>query len=241
MAYNFLGLTNEVNRRLNEVELNTSNFSAAVGFYSQVKDSVNASIQQINQEYPEWPFNYVEQSDIVTAGVTRYTFPSNATVIDFESFRIKEDSTLNNRTQKLKDLTYEEYLQRFIEQEYTTDESLRGIPSIVSKAPGLEYILSPAPDKAYTVVYEYYLSSVELIDSTDVSGIPEIYKNVIIDGAMHYAYLFRGNTQDAMVAEQRFKKGLKNMRIHLINKNSYVRSTMLTNAQRSSYVYRLAS
>ena len=36
MAYDFIGLVNEVNRRLNEVELTTSNFSTATGFYSQV-------------------------------------------------------------------------------------------------------------------------------------------------------------------------------------------------------------
>ena len=55
MAYNYLGLVNEVNRRLNEVELTSSNFASASGFYAQVKDSVNASIQEIDQEYPEWP------------------------------------------------------------------------------------------------------------------------------------------------------------------------------------------
>ena len=34
-----------------------------------------------------------------------------------ESFRIKENTTLGNRTQKLQVLTYEEYLDRFVEQE----------------------------------------------------------------------------------------------------------------------------
>ena len=186
MAYNYIGLVNEVNRRLNEVELTSSNFSTATGFYSQVKDSVNAAIQEIDQEYPHWPYN-------------------------------------------------------FVEQEYTSDTSLYNVPVFVSKAPGLEYVLSPAPDKAYTVVYEYYLTSVEMTDSTDVPKIPEIYRNVIIDGAMYYAYMFRGNTQDALVAKEKFKAGLKNMRIVLINENTYVRSTMLTRTQRSTYVYRLAS
>jgi|TARA_R100000234_G_scaffold15667_1_gene8546 hypothetical protein len=241
MAYNYLGLVNEVNRRLNEVELTSSNFASASGFYAQVKDSVNASIQEIDQEYPEWPYNFVEQEDVLTAGVTRYSFPANSTTIDFESFRIKEDSTLSNRTQKLQVLTYEEYLDRFVEQEYTSDTSLRSVPVYVAKGHGLEYILSPAPNKAYTAVYEYYLTSTDLIDSTDVPKIPEIYRNVIIDGSMYYAYMFRGNTQDAMVAEKKFKDGLKNMRMVLINKNTYVRSTMLTRTQRSTYVYRLAS
>ena len=241
MAYNYIGLVNEVNRRLNEVELITSNFSSTSGFHSQVKDSVNASIQEIDQEYPHWPYNFVEQEDTLSTGVSRYSFPANSTVIDFETFRIKESDTLNNRTQKLKVLRYEEYLERFVEQEYTSDTSLYNVPVFVSKAPGLEYVLSPAPDKAYTVVYEYYLTSVDLIDSTDVPKIPEIYRNVIIDGAMYYAYMFRGNTQDALVAKEKFQAGLKNMRIVLINENTYVRSTMLTRTQRSTYVYRLAS
>ena len=241
MAYNYIGLVNEVNRRLNEVELITSNFSSTSGFHSQVKDSVNASIQEIDQEYPHWPYNFVEQEDTLSTGVSRYSFPANSTVVDFETFRIKESDTLNNRTQKLKVLRYEEYLERFVEQEYTSDTSLYNVPVFVSKAPGLEYVLSPTPDKAYTVVYEYYLTSVEMTDSTDVPKIPEIYRNVIVDGSMYYAYMFRGNTQDALVAKEKFQAGLKNMRIVLINENTYVRSTMLTRSQRSTYVYRLAS
>ena len=41
MAYNFLGLVNQINRRLNEVELTSSNFASATGFYAQAKDSIN--------------------------------------------------------------------------------------------------------------------------------------------------------------------------------------------------------
>ena len=40
MAYDFLGLVNDVNRRLNEVELTTSNFSTATGEYGMIKDAV---------------------------------------------------------------------------------------------------------------------------------------------------------------------------------------------------------
>ena len=50
MAYNYLGLVNEVNRRLNEVELTSSNFDTAGGFYSSAKDAVNASLRHINHE-----------------------------------------------------------------------------------------------------------------------------------------------------------------------------------------------
>ena len=86
----------------------------------------------------------------------------------------------------------------------------------------------PPPNKAYTVVYEYYRTPVDLENYEDVPTIPERYAHVIVDGAMHYAYLFRGNTQDAMVAKEKFDEGIKNMRSTLINRYSYVSSTMIT-------------
>ena len=41
MAYDFLGLVNDVNRRLNEVSLTSSNFDTATGEYGMIKDAVN--------------------------------------------------------------------------------------------------------------------------------------------------------------------------------------------------------
>ena len=38
MAYNYIGLVNDINRRLNEVELSSTNFANAVGEYSMVKN-----------------------------------------------------------------------------------------------------------------------------------------------------------------------------------------------------------
>ena len=114
MAYNFLGLVNEINRRLNEVELTASNFSTAKGFYAHAKDAVNASLRHINQSEYSWPFNHVTQEDTLTAGITRYPFPYDCKVISFDSFRIKEDSSLNTNTKKLKVLDYEEYLEKAV-------------------------------------------------------------------------------------------------------------------------------
>ena len=110
MAYDYLGLVNDVNRRLNEVELTTTNFGTATGEYSMIKDAVNASIRYINQHEYEWPFNHVTADETMTAGVVRYAFPTDAKTIDFDSFRIKRDATLGNDTKRLGILSYEEYL-----------------------------------------------------------------------------------------------------------------------------------
>lgn len=239
MAYNFLGLVNDVNRRLNEVELTQNNFNAAVGFYSQCKDAVNAAIMDIQQQQFEWPFNHVEQEETLIAGTTRYAFPSDARTIDMDSFRIKFDDTLDSDTVKLKVLNYDEYLEKFVDQEYNTDTSLQGPPQYVFRAPSMEYGVVPAPDKAYEIVYEYYRTNVELISATDVPAIPEIYRHVIIEGAMYYAYMFRSNEQAAVIAKDKFEKGIKNMRTILINRYEYVRSTALNRPQRGNYVFRI--
>lgn len=88
--YNYLSLVNEVNRRLNEVELSSANFGTATGFYSTVKDAVNASIRHVNHEEFGWPFNHVEQEDILSAGIGRYSYPQDAKHVDMGTFRIKK-------------------------------------------------------------------------------------------------------------------------------------------------------
>lgn len=239
MAYNYLGLVNDVNGRLNEVLLTAGNFADAKGFYAQAKEAVNSSIQDINQQQFEWPFNYVEQEETLTAGVTRYGFPSDARTVDIDTFRIKADPTLNASTERLKVLNYEEYLDRYVDQEYTDDTSLRSAPQFVFRSPGLEYGVVPAPDQAYTIIYEYYRTNVPLINYDDVPAIPEIYRHVIVEGAMYHAYMFRSNEQAAVIAKQKFDQGVKSMRTILINRYEYVRSSAINRTSRISYAYRV--
>ena len=75
MSYNYLNLVNDINRRLNEVELSNTTFASATGFYSFAKDSVNASIRHINQEEFEWPWNHVEEIEVLSVGEVRYSVP----------------------------------------------------------------------------------------------------------------------------------------------------------------------
>lgn len=240
MEYNFLNLVNDVNRRLNEVPLTAANFPTAVGFYGQAKDSVNAAIQDINQLQYEWFWNHVTQEETLSTGVTRYSFPTDTKVIDFDSFRIKQNSTLNNATVKLRVLTYEEYLEKFIDQEYSPDSSKLTVPQYVFRAPNNEYGVVPAPNEDYEILYEYYRSTVDLSLATDVPSIPEAYRNTIIDGAMYHAYMFRGNTQDATVAKAKFEQGIKHMRILLINRYEYVRSTAVQTNKRFTSGFRVS-
>ena len=227
MAYNFLDLVNKVNRRLNEVELTSANFATATGFYSSAKDAVNASIRHINHEEFQWPWNHVEEEDTLTAGVTRYGIPYDTKTIDMDSFRIKKDSDLNVSTTKLTNINYQEYLDRFLDYEYNTDTGIRGLPKYVCRTPSEEFITVPTPDKAYEIVYEYYRNPVELETYSDVPTIPEQFSHVIVDGAMFYAYQFRGDSQASQIAQNKFQEGIKFMRTLYLNRHDYVRSTVI--------------
>ena len=102
------------------------------------------------------------------------------------------------------------------------------MPTHVFRSPNQEYGVIPPPNNAYELVYEYYRLPVDLVNATDVPVLPEQFRHVLVDGAMYYAYLFRGNTQDAMVMKQKFDEGIKYMRSQLINRTPYVRSYMVT-------------
>lgn len=225
MAYNYLELTNAVLRSLNEVELTSANFLTAKGFYAHAKDAVNNALRDINQTGQHWPFNHVEQEETLTAGESRYSFPSDAAKIDFDSFRIKEDTSLGTDTVHLKVITYDDYLKNFVDQEYTSDTSVRGIPKMVCHAPSEEFVLIPTPREDYEIVYEYYRIPVDLVNPTDVPFVPERYKHVILDGAKYHAYMFRSNEQAAGIAKGKFEEGLKRMRTILINQYEYMTST----------------
>ena len=223
MAYDFLGLVNDVNKRLNEVELTTSNFASTTGYYSFVKEAVNSSIRHINQEEFEWPWNHVEEELTLVAGVSRESFPVDAKTLDMQSFRIQRSATLGNGTQYLRPLQYEEYLEKFVDQEYDTGTSNRGLPRHVVRAPSREFILTPEPDKAYTLTYEYYRLGFDLALAGDVPSIPESYRHVIVNGAMYYVYQFRNDGQMANMSKQMFTEGIKYLRSQHINRSDYIR------------------
>lgn len=228
-AYNFLGLVNEVNRRLNEVELTSSNFDSAYGFYSTAKDAVNSAIRDINRQPFEWPFNHTTQEETLNVGEVRYYVPRDVQSIDMDSFRIVRSNTLGNETVRLKVISYDDYLDRYIDLEYNTDASARGIPKYVFRTPSLEYGVVPAPDKEYTIAYEYYTNPVALNLYSDVPNVPEEFRHTIVDGAMIHAYAFRGDTENAALSQERYTAGVKAMRTLFINRYDYVRTTALSN------------
>tara|TARA_R100001377_G_C3172215_1_gene103496 strand:- start:41 stop:985 length:945 start_codon:yes stop_codon:yes gene_type:complete len=112
MSYDYIGLVNDVNRRLNEVELTSTNFLSAIGEYAMVKDAINVSIRHINQKEFTYPFNSAINSTTLTPGVVKYTIPTNTKHIDYKTARIKKDLSINASGNNLITLPYYEYIAK---------------------------------------------------------------------------------------------------------------------------------
>ena len=193
MAYDFLGLTNEVLARMNEVVLTATNFTAARGYQIQCQNAVNDAINYINQREFGWPFSHSTQTETLVASQTRYTVPTGTQHVDYETFRISKDNTLGVDATTLRVLDYKEYVDKYIGQE--TSSGVGGVPNFVFRTPDNNYGLYPYPDKAYVLKYEFYSRPTALAAATDVPTVPEQFRQVIADGATAYAYQYRGEAQ----------------------------------------------
>ena len=231
MAYDYLGLSNEVLSRMNEVVLTTSNFGSARGFQIQCKNAVNDAVNYINQREYGWPFNHSTHTETLVAGTTRYSLPANTKHVDYETFRIVKDATLGSSGGTIRVLDYKEYVDKYIEQEDdTTIEG--GIPVNVFRTPSNDYGLYPYPDKAYDIRFDYYSVPSVLANATDVPTVPEQFRQVVADGATAYAYQYRGEAQQYGINFARFEEGIKHMQSLLLNRTDYVRSTYIPHSQR---------
>ena len=225
MAYNYLSLSNEVCRRLNETELTSSNFSSASGFYAQIKDSINSAIRDINQKHFNWPFNHNTDDIVLTAGELRYPLPENAKYTDFDTVRLARDTAVGIGSAKhLTQMSYDEYIDRYIDQEYETDTTKGSAPEHIVRSQDGDIIVVPMPDKAYTIEYEFFMFPADLETYDDVPTIPFRFKHVIVDGAMYHAYMFRDNLESASLSLRKFEEGMKHMRTLLVNENVYARA-----------------
>lgn len=227
MVYNYLGLVNEVCVHVNEVPLTEANFTTTQSFYETIKNGINRAISDINTTQFFWRFNFSTTTLTLTAGQMRYVRPVDAKVIDFDSFRIKGSTVLNCETIKLRLLDYDDYLQNYVHYEYSSDVR-REQPKFVVITPGQDFIVCPAPDKAYELVYDYYSTVIPLVNAIDVPNIPELYRYVIFNGVMRDVKEFREETQESLLRQDSlFKEGIKDMRLLEINRFVNVRSPVI--------------
>jgi hypothetical protein len=226
LTYDYLGITNEVLEALNEVELTTATFSNTVGFHSYVKNKINAAIADIyNYEDTEWPFALTKVTQVVTVGFTgavdgaipEYTIDTTLASVDWDSFyTVRNDALTDGYQQPIQQLAWDNYRLNYREADANSETTDHSKPRNVSRRQDNKYILSPLSAYAYSVGYEGFAKPTYLSNATDVPGIPELYRQVIVDKVMQYAYMFRDNQEEADRAKDDFEKGVNRMRRVLI-------------------------
>ena len=117
MAESYLTYTNKVLARLNEVQLTSSNFSNARGIQVQAQNAVNESIRYINQKEFQYPFNHSTKTETLVAGTVRYSIPTTAKTVDYNTFRLVKDSDLGSSGGRLYIINYNDYVNSYITQE----------------------------------------------------------------------------------------------------------------------------
>lgn len=226
MAYNFLGLVNDVNARLNEVKLTETNFASAGGFYNVAKEAVNASLRQISQMPHEWPFHHNTHTETLVANQVRYAKPADCKVLAMDTFRIKGDAAKSVQTKRLEVIDYEEYLHNYGDADFNPT-NYASVPTLVFKTPDFNYGVFPPPISDYELVFEYYILHSDLENATDVPALPESFRHVIVDGAMVHCYDFRGDIESSAKVDVKYKEGIKILRSVYQNRYEYLTSTFI--------------
>jgi hypothetical protein len=130
----------------------------------------------------------------------------------------------NVNPKPLEYVNFDEWRQRYRPVERRSDPANYRMPERVFFNNDGRFGVSPMPDKSYTVEYDYYQVPTDLTAYTDTPSVPDKYKEIIVDGAMYYAYMFRDNLEQANDAKDKLKRGISRMRQDLINKDTYMRT-----------------
>jgi hypothetical protein len=224
---NYLSLTNELLRRLNEVQMDSTDFAAARNVQALAKDAINSSIREILHAAQEWPFTLTTFTQTLTPGVGVYDFPFDTSSVDWESFYLKRLNNIDNEPRRLQILTFDEYTSRYRPTEDVASTEGYTVPSYVYQTQELRFGVTPIPDEAYQVEYKFWYFPEDLETATDVTVIPDRFKNVLIDGAMAYMMLFRSNEQSAVIHKEKFDQGIRMMRRVLMDDPISMRSSYI--------------
>ncbi len=241
MATNYLDLTNELLRELNEVGLTTANFVSAIGIQAHVKDAINKAYFDIINQEPQWPFLSAGESGAddpmygnvyveTVAGQRFYELKSASDSIttdygsiDWDNFYLTtvgvSGETAPYTGTNLRFTTTEEWkkFRRVAENLDAEDSQAYGEPNIVIRSPdSRKFGLSPIPDKAYRVWFYAWNLPTKLQNFADEIVFPEMYTVVLLARARYYIHQFKDNPQAASFAMDDYKKGLRSMRSNLI-------------------------
>lgn len=238
---NYLEAVNKLLVELNEVQLTSSTFAGATNIQAFCKDIINRSYHDINSAHYKWPWlatntsqtEYMGNTYIETVAGQRWYLLNAASTgidtdygyVDWDKFKITTNGVAGETTPYVQDhLTFTsvddwyDFLKKYEDtgkDDSTVDDYAQ--PERVVRNPDGRYLgLSPIPDKVYRIYFWAWdqLTPVSAFD--DVFLFPEQYIPVLMARARYYAWQFKEQSEQAILALQDWKNGIKQMRNQVI-------------------------
>lgn len=210
MATTFLELTNRVLRRINEVELTDSLFASPRGVHATVKDAVQDTVRKVNHSRYKWPWNSANATQVLTIGQQEYSWPNDFQAVEWSSFYIEKDDTLNTNTDLIQVIPREKFFLDFRDLDQDSVTEGRDKPYYVYQTP-TGWGVTPNPNQEFTIKYRYWTTPTDLISHDDECGIPSEWDYVITVGALYHMYMFMDNSERTQLIAQAFKDGMNDM------------------------------
>ena len=125
----FLALTNQLLRRVNEVEIAQADFLVTRGVQSVAKDAIKSAIAHINRAEFEWPFNAAVHSVTLVVGQEEYSWPQYFKVVDWNSFQIQKNESLGTTSKQLSHISRDTYYKDYRDADDDAGAVGVGLPS----------------------------------------------------------------------------------------------------------------
>ena len=185
--------------------------------------------QNLNTTLTVTDFNAGNILDVQFTATAQTTFvtlnnTTTATNLDVDYVRV---SRADITTRKLRYISYDDYMQRFKEQDSQNNSGHYGMPQYVYRKPDYtSFGLTPIPDKNdYLISYEYFTTHTDLSAHGDTMALPDRFGPLIVDRSKYYTYMLRSDPDHANLSNRDYLRKLNLLKTDYSSRADYMKDT----------------
>ena len=185
--------------------------------------------QNLNTTLTVTDFNAGAILDVQFTATAQTTFvtlnnTTTATNLDVDYVRV---SRADITTRKLRYISYDDYMQRFKEQDSQNNSGHYGMPQYVYRKPDYtSFGLTPIPDKNdYLISYEYFTTHTDLSAHGDTMALPDRFGPLIVDRSKYYTYMLRSDPDHANLSNRDYQRKLSLLKTDYSSRADYMKDT----------------
>jgi len=185
--------------------------------------------QNLNTTLTVSDFNAGEILDVQFTATAQTTFvtlnnTTTATNLDVDYVRISRADIM---ARKLRYISYDDYMQRFKEQDAQNNSGHYGLPQYVYRKPDYtSFGLTPIPDKNdYLISYEYFTTHTDLSAHGDTMALPDRFGPLIVDRSKYYTYMLRSDPDHAGLSNRDYQRKLSLLKTDYSSRADYMKDT----------------